>query len=137
MMYPASAQRTYLFTDFHNIYCSDLEWRDLTGAPVPLKNPPEPVRTVVAGHGIMPYGIRLEAQKAQKTGRIPGDLGLPSVVLYEDGGYRAWFALGPTCESCGYAESVDGLTWKRPKLQERGTPSDNPYPNKKIIRKIV
>jgi hypothetical protein len=124
MMYPRSTQRTYLFTDFHNIYCGDLEWRDLSGATVPLKNPPEPARTVVATHGIMPYGIRLVAQKAQKTGRIPSQVGLPSGLLYENGTYRAWFPIGPTCESFGYAESNDGLTWKLPKLRPQGTSTD-------------
>jgi hypothetical protein len=118
MLYPTSAQRTYLFTDYHNVFCGDLEWKDLNGTTVPLNNPPEPVRTVVASRGAMPYGIRLVAQKAQKIGPIATDMYLPSGLRYENGIYRAWFAIGPTCESCGYAESTDGISWKRPKFKE-------------------
>jgi len=83
-----------------------------------------------AGEGGRPWGIRLRALPAQKTEPVlsikapwAGSLGAPTVIR-EGGLYRLWYEVVPASHiesgDAGlhnllcYAESDDGMTWRRP-----------------------
>ena len=115
--------KTILFTDLRNIRCGDLEWLSSEGNRFPLIKPPEPQIELYARTGIMPHGIRLIAQKANKTEPLSKGIGR---VIYDGGMYRSWSLkanyqtgqnLGaystsdPLSISIGHAESKDGFEW--------------------------
>ena len=80
---------------------------------------------------LMPRGVRLVAQKADKL-ELDAEPLRPATIIREDGRYKAWCAVMPCPESepfsskeemlltqnmhLAYAESSDGLHWERPSL---------------------
>ncbi len=88
-----------------------------------------------------------QAEKVAVTGLEPGppgswDARVPSDypnVLFEDGMFRMWYSVMPDAESHGenadhsyvcYAESEDGLTWRKPDL---GITGQNRYPGNNLL----
>lgn len=129
MMQPASPQKTVLFTDLRHIRCGDLEWFAPDGDRLPLIAPPEPPVEAHARTGFVPHGIRLVAQQAVKTDRLPAESRPGRGVLFENGRYRSWaleiqFPPGrdfgayakeaPVSVAIRYSESHDGFVWSEP-----------------------
>jgi len=84
------AQQLYLFTDLRHILCSDLQWLGPDDAPVRLNPRGEPV-DVHASTFMMPHGIRLVTEPAQKTEprvMLPDEF--PARIIHEGGMYRGW-----------------------------------------------
>ena len=120
-----SPQKTYLFTDFRDIRCSDLQWWAPDGSPLPLTNPPEPIVPAHATGPFMPRGIRLATRRANKMEPSPG----PTNIMHDGGMYRSWnlefeYDSGRTAQGwtdasprqilvC-YRESKDGFQWSEP-----------------------
>ena len=124
----ASPQKTVLFTDFRHIRCGDLSWVSPQGDPLALRNPPEPQVEARAELGLVPRGIRLQAQRADKTGTVdlPEGVQMYPSVLFDEGVYRAWhlhkdYGSGedreayvkqaPLSVEVCYVESTDGFRW--------------------------
>ena len=82
-------QKTYLFTDARHILCGDLGWFSPDGTHIRLIDPPKPVVNLHARPGWVPYGIRLAAQKAEKTDPFPVGTTLGKVI-FDEGMYRSW-----------------------------------------------
>lgn len=115
-----------LFTDVNYILCSDLKWFSPEGSELPLTRPPEPRTDARADPGLVPRGVRLVAQKANKTDPLPR--GAPQGrVIFDNGLYRSWSLVPayppgqdigcytktePISVSICYFESADGFEWK-------------------------
>lgn len=121
-----SLQKTYLFTDYRHIRCSDLTWLSPQGDRLPVAGPQEPQVEAIAKTGSAPRGIRLVAQKAKKYEPLPRGVRRGSRVIFEDGLYRSWSLdvkypqgknLGayskdsPLAVEITYHESKDGFEW--------------------------
>ena len=81
----------------------------------------------------MPAGIRLTAQQPEKCPWPPGELGHCITIVFDEGRYKAWYALPPCARPepfstkdrlltghslvVAYAESDDGLHWEKPCLE--------------------
>ena len=112
------AQRLYLFTDLRHILCSDLQWLGPDDRPVRLNPTGEPV-DVHASTFMMPHGIRLVAEPAQKTEPrkvAPGEL--PARIIYDGGVYRSWSmrpvegSENPFQFEIRHRESDNALDWR-------------------------
>jgi len=122
-MNSVSAPRTVLFIDLRHIRCGDLEWFSLEGNRLPLIPTSEPQVEAHAGTDFVPHGIRLVAQRANKTKPLPkGTFSGYSRIIFENGLYRAWYldakyphpkAMPLSVEVC-YVESKDGFEWTQP-----------------------
>jgi len=125
----SSQQKTFLFTDARHILCADLGWFSPEGKPLPLIAPPSPQVDAIARTGWVPRGIRLQAQKADKTNPLPPGTRLGRVI-FDGGVYRSWI-IKPTyppgrdfgaysedsvasLEICSL-ESRNGVDWTSPK----------------------
>jgi hypothetical protein len=116
---------TILFTDVRHIRCGDLEWLSPDGEKLPVVGPPEPQVEARARTGYVPHGVRLVAQRANKS--EPLRKGAPfGRVVFEDGRYRSWYLIvdyppdqsfgaystsPPVSVGIGYSESDDGFEW--------------------------
>lgn len=119
--------KEYLFVDIRHIIPFDLTWRSPSGETLPLINPPKPMVRAYAEPGLVPHGIRLEAQPATKTDPLPkGAFRGWSRVIFENGTYRTWslkveYPQGQDFGSYSkkdalsvgivYSESKDGFEW--------------------------
>jgi hypothetical protein len=121
-------QKTVLFTDFRHIQCGDLGWLSPEGKGISLRNPPEPQIEVEAGVGLVPRGIRLQAQRADKTNtlELPEGVAMYPRVICDGGVYRAWhlhkdygstqnpesyLKQAPSSVEVCYVESTDAYRW--------------------------
>lgn len=129
--------RKLLFFDWRHIYCGDLSWRTSAGEAYGVAHPPEPPVPLHAVPVRMPYGVRLQAQPATKTGPV-GDWNGWGRVIYHEGAYRTWYLkingiskLGsgsvadldrPASVVICAAESPDGFRWTERDLQALDLP---------------
>lgn len=123
-----SSLKTILFTDLRHIQCGHLGWFTLEGERRPVSNPPLPVIEAYSAPQMIPYGIRLVAQKCEKSEPFPR--GTPvwlNRLMFEEGTYRSWtlkanyspgkdFGAYSTTEPFSVeikcSESQDGFEWK-------------------------
>jgi hypothetical protein len=121
--------RTVLFVDARHIATNDLRWYSPDGQQLPVAGPPESANQAFASLAMIPRGIRLEAQKAQKSDPLPAGTRLTRVI--QDGGcFRTWHLdihygsgrdLGsyareyPVGVDVVYQESEDGFQWAEKK----------------------
>ncbi len=106
--------RQCLFLDYRHIRCGDLQWFTPDGAPLPLRNPPEPPTSACARPRFMPRGVRLQAEPAAQEGPVEG---LGGSVIVDGGLYRCWDAeLGGEAGAAEVRlvcrESPDGRQWR-------------------------
>jgi hypothetical protein len=119
------------FHDWRYVYTGNFGWHGPDGKPPALigTEPVPPVRMIYQD---MPLGIRLAAQPAQKTEPVisaesVGELFLGSpTCIRDEGRYRMWYESVPVeafvpgateaYNLVRYAESEDGVDWKRPSL---------------------
>ena len=110
-------QKIYLFSDLRHILCSDLQWLDTDGLPLPLL-PQSTAMEPVTTPSQMPYGLRLVAQKATKTDSLPPLPWPRSRNIYDGGVYRAWglwhnhHDSGPNTFELCCSESNDMFEWR-------------------------
>lgn len=119
------------FHDWRYVHCGGYRWTAQDGQPVPVwgLDPVPPMRYEFVD---MPLGIRLVAQRAEKTEPVltPEKANaiflFAGTVIHDDGRYRLWYDCWPR-EHIGsgqmgnfnyvrYAESDDGMDWKLPSL---------------------
>ena len=123
------AGKRLFFTNWHYIRPGSFAWRDERGQNVSLTSPVPPG----AAHFVrfdQPWGIRMVAQRAERTGPLfeaeatwEENAGVALTTVIKDGGmYRGWGAPFTTSgdppgqKHFYYLESSDGLSWKRPHL---------------------
>jgi len=81
---------------------------------------------------VLKYASSTDGQNWQRDGRIclnlkPGEIGLSRPCVYRDGdAWRMWYAIRGAQYRVGYAESADGLVWRRldDRVQFAGTAGD-------------
>lgn len=83
------ARSKILFLDWRDVVCGRLQWLNEDGETFGVANPPEPPIPLHSESFQVPYGIRLVAQPAEKTGPVDGWKGWGRII-YEDGKYRSW-----------------------------------------------
>ena len=125
----ATSHKTYLFTDFRHIRCGDLQWFSTKGDSIPLTGPREPAIKAYSKTGFLPYGVRLVAQKANKTPPLSANTRFGRVI-FESGRYRMYFLSPeypkgkdfgayskgiPKSVAICCTESKDGFIWSKPK----------------------
>ena len=131
------SQKKILFTDVRHILCSDLEWYSSEGKYPSLHAPSEQKHGVYARKGLMPQGVQLRVEPAQKTDPLPKGTRLGRRIIFENGLYRSWFLdveypagikfdsyekdLPLSVKIC-YVESKDGYAWNSPKSCEINVP---------------
>lgn len=120
------------FHDWRYVNHGGYRWERGDGTAAGLFTLEEP-----GGHGYrhidMPGGVRIATRRAQKSGPVisaEGDeiLLMGGTLIHEEGRYRLWYECWPK-EQIGapgkgmgnhnflrYAESEDGVTWRKPKL---------------------
>lgn len=128
-MAPAPVRRRILFTDWRDIQCGTVQWHTPAGDVLPLRHPPEPQVGLVATPRAVPYGIRLQAQPATKSGPVDDWKGWGRIIFDADQGcYRTWYLeingsskLGsgstadltqPDSVVICCSESADGFDWR-------------------------
>jgi len=112
------AQRLYLFTDLRHILCSDLQWLGPDDKVVRLNPGSAPVVDVHASTFMVPHGIRLVTEPAQKTEPhdvVPGDM--PARIMYDGGMYRCWGIraikdVNPPQFEIWHRESDNAIDWR-------------------------
>jgi hypothetical protein len=119
------------FHDWRYVYAGNFGWLGPAGDVVPLYGT-EPVPPMHMKYQDIPLGIHLVAQPARKTDPVMtaegnGEASIGAVTcIYEQGRYRMWYEGSPAEIFTGglagsvnllrYAESDDGVDWKRPSL---------------------
>ena len=117
----------FLFLDWRNIRCGRLQWYSQTGEPFGVANPVEPPVSMHAKAECVPYGIRLQAQRAETTGPVTGWKGWGRTI-YDGELFRSWYfevnghtklGTGAAAHTTGYDEvyicgaaSNDGYDWR-------------------------
>lgn len=108
-----SPQRV-IFVDARHIRCGDIGWVSSDGRRWPVHPEGSPVE-VRPDFGLVPYGIRLQAQPATKTERVPG---LPRLVVFDQGVYRSWQLEAPRTAggppgsvTIRHLQSENGFDW--------------------------
>ncbi len=115
-----------LFVDWRHMRCGALSWITPEGARYGVANPPEPQVAMHARTQGVPHGIRLVAQRAQKTQPVEDWKGWGRII-YDGGRYRSWYfeingiaklgsgspahARPPTSVVICAVESNDGFSW--------------------------
>ena len=121
-----SCPKEVLFTDVRYISCDDLRWLSPEGSEVPLHRPPLPKIEARADLASVPRGVRLAAQRGNKTDPLP-ERSRAGRIIFEDGVYRSWFLdvqypkgkdIGvsstavPVSVAICYRESSDAFEWE-------------------------
>lgn len=129
---PMAVQGPQLFVDWRYVRAGFVGW--YAGDQRVGVWEPAPANTL--GAPLAPYGIRLQAQCAETVGPIlPRDKPWEytyhiNTVMYDEGVYRVWYECIPNDHFGGkalpwalghgnvlaYAESDDGFTWRKPRL---------------------
>ncbi len=129
----------HLFIDWRYVQCGAVAWLKADGSGAPLFAHEE-IPNVRGEPWRVPYGIRLEAQKADRIGPIvPNErdwefmIGGYISLLDLGGKFGLWYEVvppragGETNMLC-YAESADGVNWTKPELglcEFRGSTKNN------------
>jgi len=119
------------FHDWRYVHTGDYHWRDAEGNAVPMWGI-GPVPDMRYPYSHMPLGISLRCIPANKTepvfraGCTTDSRLFGGSVIREDGRYRLWHMSWPRShiekgtanwsDALCYAESDDGVTWKRPRV---------------------
>ncbi len=129
----------HLFIDWRYVQCGAVAWLKPDGSGAPLFAHEE-IPNVRGESWRVPYGIRLEAQKAERIGPIiPNERDWEFMIggyvsLFDLGGrFGLWYEVVPPradgeANNLCYAESADGATWTKPELglcEFRGSTKNN------------
>ena len=123
------------FHDWRYVNCGAYAWAGRGGESVPIMGVGD-VPAMEYRYVDMPLGVSLVAQRPTKTGPVlhaeqTGDTAIfAESLIHEDGVYRLFYESWPhehfdargdtskigSANAVRYAESADGITWKRPRV---------------------